>query len=168
MSTTLSDEVALGASPRGWTAPSAPAVPLDPPLLEAVREYVDLAARAEAPLALLLVVPMIRRPTGQRLDRRMEVVVRRDVADLIESCLHHADRMIMSDHGVIGIVLRGASVIGAIGVEKRILRRFEAIRVLAGRDVRIGARTAFSVFPDEAGTAESLIRVAQRRFAATG
>ena len=61
MSTTLSDEVALGASPRGWTAPSAPAVPLDPPLLEAVREYVDLAARAEAPLALLLVVPMIRR-----------------------------------------------------------------------------------------------------------
>jgi hypothetical protein len=154
-------------SPAGALESGLPAVPLAyRPLAGCLEGAIDRARGTESPVALLLLSPRVRRPTGQRLNSRTESAVLQGMIDFLAGLVLKSDQIVKVDGGLIAVVLYGATDIGAQGVSRKIARRLDDVRDLAGRDVRARVRSAFSLFPEEGTSAPDLIRLARRRLVA--
>jgi GGDEF domain-containing protein len=164
--TTLPDESSVPAA-AGTEKIGVAAVPeAYRPLADCLEECIVLARSMDAPLALLLLSPRVRRPTGQRLGRQAEATVLQNMVALLTGLVLRSDRVVQVELGLVAIILYGATGIGARGVSRKIARRVEGVRDLAGRDVRVRARFAFSLFPAEGMTASDMIWLARARLAA--
>ena len=124
-----------------------------------LRQALHLAQRRDARLAILLVDLDEFKRVNDRFGHRAGDAVLRDVAQRLGACVRKADTLARQggDEFVVLIPDLAPASDGQVVAEK-ILRALQAPLRAEGEDIRVGASIGISLYPEDAGDGEALLR----------